>query len=94
MSIASVRWYGVGDIKQHVAARRLDPQAVVDAHLHAIERLDPRLHAFVHVDRRARAADGDLAGVTLAVKDSQPVAGMPWTYGTPSWKDRVARTCS
>ena len=85
-----MRWYGVAEIKQHVAERRLDPQAVVDAHLRAIERLDPRIHAFVHVDRHARATDGGLAGVTLAVKDSQPVAGMPWTYGTPSWKDRVA----
>lgn len=90
MSRESARWYGVGDIKQRVAERHLDPQAVVDAHLDAIERLDQRIHAFVHVDRHARAAEGGLAGVTLAVKDSQPVAGMPWTYGTPSWKDRVA----
>src|SRR5205823_10524436 len=29
-------------------------------------------------------------GVTLAVKDSMPVAGMPFTYATPSWRERVA----
>jgi aspartyl-tRNA(Asn)/glutamyl-tRNA(Gln) amidotransferase subunit A len=28
--------------------------------------------------------------VTLAVKDSQPVAGMPYTYGTSSWRNRIA----
>lgn len=85
-----MRWIGVAEIKRLVSESRLDPQEVVAAHLEAIERLDPRIHAFVHVDRRARAAEGALAGVTLAVKDSQPVAGMPWTYGTPSWKDRIA----
>src|SRR5207245_2121632 len=43
-----------------------------------------------HVDREARESPGPYAGVTLAVKDSQPVAGMPYTYGTASWRDRVA----
>jgi len=33
-------------------------------------------------------ADG-LAGVTLAVKDNLPVAGMPWTDGSAVWRDRV-----
>ncbi|HET7465516.1 MAG TPA: amidase [Candidatus Dormibacteraeota bacterium] len=56
------------------------------AHLEAIDRLDPKIHAYVYVDREARSS----SGVTLAVKDSQPVAGMPWTYATPSWKDRIA----
>ena len=26
----------------------------------------------------------------MAVKDSLPVANMPYTYGTPSWRDRIA----
>ena len=68
----------------------MDPQAVVRAHLSAIDRLDPRIHAYVYVDHEARAGAGPQAGVTLGVKDSQPVAGMPWTYGTPTWRDRVA----
>ncbi len=66
-----------------------DPQAVVRAHLAAIERLDPRIHAYVHVDRNARAAAGPMSGVTLAVKDNLPVAGMPWTDGSAVWRDRV-----
>lgn len=68
----------------------MDPQAVVRAHLAAIDRLDSRIHAYVYVDHAAHASDGTLGGVTVAVKDSQPVAGMPWTYGTPAWRDRVA----
>src|SRR5437660_8201719 len=71
---------------QHVRAGDLKPQEVVDAHLDAIDRFDSRIHAYIHVDRKARTT----SGVTLAVKDSQPVAGMPYTYGTPSWRDRIA----
>jgi amidase len=60
---------------------------VVQAHLDAIDRFDSRIHAYIHVDRHARSS----SGVTLAVKDSQPVAGMPWTFATPSWRDRIAQ---
>jgi len=71
---------------QRVRTGDLKPQEVVDAHLDAIDRFDSRIHAYIHVDRNARTT----SGVTLAVKDSQPVAGMPYTYGTPSWRDRIA----
>jgi Asp-tRNA(Asn)/Glu-tRNA(Gln) amidotransferase A subunit family amidase len=66
-----------------------DPQAVVRAHLEAIDRLDREVHAFVYVDRSARSSNGPMAGVTLAVKDNLPVKGMPWTDGSAVWRDRV-----
>jgi len=75
-----------------VGAGSLDPQAVVRTHLAAIGRLDPRIQAYIYVDREAHSSSGPYAGVTLAVKDSQPVAGMPYTYGTSSWQNRVAET--
>src|SRR3989449_5319442 len=71
---------------QRVRAGALKPQEVVDAHLDAIDRFDSRIHAYIHVDRKARTS----AGVTLPARAGQPVAGMPYTYGTPSWRDRVA----
>src|SRR5262249_62129436 len=40
--------------------------------------------------RDARPQSGPSAGAPVAVKDSMPVAGMPFTYATPSWRDRVA----
>jgi Asp-tRNA(Asn)/Glu-tRNA(Gln) amidotransferase A subunit family amidase len=83
---ASARWLSAEDAMRQVRAGALDPQAVVEAHLDAIDRLDGRIHAFIHVDHGARST----SGVTLAVKDSQPVAGMPYTYGTSSRKDHVA----
>src|SRR2546423_12272287 len=69
-----------------IVARKPDPQAVVAAHLEAIDGHDGRIHAYIYVDHNARST----SGVTLAVKDSQPVAGMPYTYATPSWRDRIA----
>jgi Asp-tRNA(Asn)/Glu-tRNA(Gln) amidotransferase A subunit family amidase len=82
-------WLSAAAIARRVEARELDLQEIVRAHLDAIDRLDPRLHAYIHVDRRARAGTGPLAGVTLAVKDNLPVAGMPWTDGSAVWRDRV-----
>jgi Asp-tRNA(Asn)/Glu-tRNA(Gln) amidotransferase A subunit family amidase len=90
MKDSSLAWLSAVDIARGVGAGDLDPQAVVRAHLEAIERLDSRIHAYIYVDRYARASEGPLAGATLGVKDSQPVAGMPYTYGTPSWRDRIA----
>src|SRR5438445_1964359 len=90
MADDDARWFSATDIARLVGAGELEPRAVVRAHLAAIERLDPRIHAYIHVDREARSSSGPYAGVTLAVKDSQPVAGMPYTYGTSSWRDRIA----
>ena len=78
----SPRWLTATEI----ASRELEPQDVVNAHLEAIDRFDSRIHAYIYVDRNARSS----LGMTLAVKDSQPVKGMPYTYATPSWRDRIA----
>jgi Asp-tRNA(Asn)/Glu-tRNA(Gln) amidotransferase A subunit family amidase len=90
MNDNSLAWLSAVEIARRVGAGELDPQAVVQAQLQAIDRFDPAIHAYVYVDRRAHAAHGPLSGVTVAIKDSQPVAGMPWTYATPSWRDRIA----
>ena len=82
-----MRWLTAVEATERVRARDLDPQDVVAAHLDAIDRHDADIHAFIHVDRAARST----SGVTLAVKDSQPVAGMPYTYATSSLRDNVAR---
>lgn len=92
MNETDARWLSATEIVRLVGAGELDPEDVVRAHLSAIERLDPRIHAYIHVDRHAHSSAGPYSGVTLAVKDSQPVAGMPYTYGTSSWQDRVADT--
>jgi amidase len=89
MEASSVAWLSAAEIARRVHAGDLDPQDVVRAQLDAIDQLDSRLHAYVHVDFDARAGTGPLAGVTLAVKDNLPVAGMPWTDGSAVWRDRI-----
>jgi Asp-tRNA(Asn)/Glu-tRNA(Gln) amidotransferase A subunit family amidase len=82
----ALRWMNALEAESHVNAGELDPQDVVRAHLDAIDRYDSRIHAYIHVDRDAKST----VGMTLAVKDSQPVRGMPYTYATASWRDRIA----
>jgi Asp-tRNA(Asn)/Glu-tRNA(Gln) amidotransferase A subunit family amidase len=89
MSENELAWLSASDIVQRVSAHELDPHAVVQAHLDAIDRLDSEVHAYIYVDRHARASAGPLGGVTLAVKDNLPVAGMPWTDGSAVWAERV-----
>ena len=89
MTENSAAWLSTVEIARLVASGELGLQDVVRAHLDTIDRLDPRLHAYVHVDPAARAAKGPLAGSTIAVKDNLPVAGMPWTDGSAVWRNRV-----
>ncbi len=90
MSDIKPAWLSTSEIVNRVSTHELDAQAVVRAHLDAIDRLDSQVHAYVHVDRNARAAGGSMSGITLAVKDNLPVAGMPWTDGCAVWADRIS----
>jgi Asp-tRNA(Asn)/Glu-tRNA(Gln) amidotransferase A subunit family amidase len=85
-----VAWLSAAEVKRRVDTGKLDPDAVARSHRERISRYDPRLGAYVHVARPSPAAAGALAGVTIAVKDSYPVRDMPWTYGSPRWRQRVA----
>jgi Asp-tRNA(Asn)/Glu-tRNA(Gln) amidotransferase A subunit family amidase len=85
-----VAWLPATELAGALQAGQVEPQAVVACHLARVARYDSAVGAYVFVDRSARAGSGPLAGVTLAVKDSYPVAGMPWTFGSPKWAGRVA----
>jgi aspartyl-tRNA(Asn)/glutamyl-tRNA(Gln) amidotransferase subunit A len=79
-----------------IASGGVSAAEVTEAHLARIERVDPRVHAFLHVavDRAraaARAVDerraagqalGPLAGVPLALKDVFTTEDMPTTCGS------------
>ncbi len=81
---------------RQIRDRRLSPIELIDAHLKKIERLNPRLNAFVHVDaarvrREARNAEaavtsgaalGSLHGVPISIKSSLHVAGLRCESGT------------
>lgn len=81
---------------EQVRKKKISPVELVDAHLRQIERLNPKLNAFVQVDteRARRAAQeaeiavmhekalGPLHGVPISIKSSLAVAGMLCESGT------------
>src|ERR1700690_1862061 len=81
---------------EHIRKKKLSPVELVDAHLARIEKLNPKLNAFVQVDadgarREARAAEdavlrgerlGPLHGVPVSIKSSIEVAGWRCEAGT------------
>lgn len=81
---------------QQIRERKLSPVELVEAHLARIEKLNPKLNAFVQVDvegarRQAYAAEaavmrhenlGPLHGVPVSIKSSIEVAGMKHEAGT------------
>jgi aspartyl-tRNA(Asn)/glutamyl-tRNA(Gln) amidotransferase subunit A len=87
-----------------IAARRLSPVDLVDEYLTRIERLEPRLHAFISVNAAnarlaAEAADkairaghavGPLHGIPIAIKDLVEIEGEVAMGGTAAWRDRIA----
>ncbi len=78
------------EIRAAIAAGRTTATEVCRATLDAIDRVDPRLHAFLFVDRegamaraaeldRTRPVDAPLLGVPIAVKDNICTLGQPTT---------------
>jgi Asp-tRNA(Asn)/Glu-tRNA(Gln) amidotransferase A subunit family amidase len=82
---------GIAELARGVREKKISPGEIIAAHLRRIEKLQPKLNAFVHVDaegarRAAKAAEagvlrgdasGALLGVPVSVKSCIDVAG--WT---------------
>jgi aspartyl-tRNA(Asn)/glutamyl-tRNA(Gln) amidotransferase subunit A len=86
-------WADACEIRAAIAGGRLSARDACDAALGRIARLDPKIHAFLHVDQaagRARTGEADrdpdadrpLLGVPVAVKDNLCTNGMPATAGS------------
>ncbi len=81
---------------EQIREKKISPVELAEAHLAKIERPNPKLNAFVHVDaervrREARAAEdevvkgkalGPLHGVPISIKSSLDVAGLRCEAGT------------
>ena len=81
---------------QQIREKKISPVELIDAHLSKIDRLNPKLNAYVHVDadrarREARIAEhevmkgnplGPLHGVPISIKSCLDVAGMRCESGT------------
>ncbi len=97
-------WLPATTLAAMIRARKVSPVEVVDAVLARIEKLNPKLNAFVTVTdeaarRQARAAEravmkrgarlGPLHGVPFSVKDLVVTEGVRTTFGTPLYRDNV-----
>jgi aspartyl-tRNA(Asn)/glutamyl-tRNA(Gln) amidotransferase subunit A len=94
----------VHTLSAEIAARRLSPVDLVDEFLARIDRLEPKLQAFVSVNAAnarlaAEAADkairsghsvGPLHGIPIAIKDLVEIEGEVAMGGTAAWRDRIA----
>jgi amidase len=86
----------VSELAALVRSGELTARELVSASLERIEALDGRINAFTHVDADGALAaaeaigPGDprpFAGVPIAIKDNQPVEGMPLTFGADLFGD-------
>ena len=88
---------------EQIRRRELSPVEVVEAHLHRISELNPKLNAYVHLNenarRQAEAAEaavlrneslGPLHGVPLSIKGCIDVAGLRNETGTKLRAGNVA----
>jgi len=91
--LSELHWLCAGEAARAIAAKELSPVELVQALLDRIERLDPKLNAFIQLDAdqalaAAQAAEteivagrrrGPLHGVPVGIKDIIDVAGLATT---------------
>jgi len=93
------------DLATAIRMRKVSCVEVMGAYLDQIERVNPRVNAIVALQDRGALIEeagrrdaelrrgepvGPLHGLPHAVKDLQPVKGMPFTRGSPLFKDFIA----
>jgi aspartyl-tRNA(Asn)/glutamyl-tRNA(Gln) amidotransferase subunit A len=89
-------WLSLEEVARRIRGRDVSAEEVVAACLARIERLEPRLGAFITVtadrataEARAVAPSAALAGVAVALKDLFDTAGVRTTGGSRIFADRV-----
>ena len=105
---AEAHWLTAAEAGRAFAARTLSPVELMQALLARIDALDPRINAFIRLDREqalaaAQAAEteigagrtrGPLHGVPVGIKDIIDVAGLPTTCHSKILVDNVAKADS
>jgi Asp-tRNA(Asn)/Glu-tRNA(Gln) amidotransferase A subunit family amidase len=96
MRMSELTFQSAVSMAEQIRKKKLSPIELVDAHLARIEKLNPKLNAFVQIDaegavRAAGAAEeavlrgetlGPLHGVPVSIKSSIEVAGLRCEAGT------------
>jgi Asp-tRNA(Asn)/Glu-tRNA(Gln) amidotransferase A subunit family amidase len=97
-------WLSATEQAAAIRRRKISPLEIVDALLARIDKINPRLNAFVLINadqarREAKAAEravgkrgatlGPLHGVPFGVKDLVVTKNVRTTFGTPLYRDNV-----
>jgi|SRR5579862_2431764 len=91
------------ELAELIRDRSVSPVEVLDAHLAAIEQINPKLNAIVTLAAEqardaAQTAEsavmhneplGLLHGIPVAIKDITPTAGIRTTYGSPLYRENI-----
>ena len=102
--MSDLHWMTVDAAARAIAAKELSPVDLTQALLDRIEKLDPKLNAFIRVDGEAAMAAalaaeteamsgrlrGPLHGVPVGIKDIINVAGLPTTCHSKVLQDNMA----
>ncbi len=102
--MTDLHWMTAVEASRAFATKKLSPVELMTALLARIDALDPRLHAFIRLDRDAalagaRSAEqeiaagrirGPLHGVPVGIKDIINVAGLPTTCHSKILLDNIA----
>jgi amidase len=103
MPNASLTRKSAGELVALVKSREITPVEILDAHLSAIDRINPKLNAIVTLvaDKAREAAvkagdavmrgetTGPLHGIPVGIKDITPTAGIRTTFGSPLFRNNV-----
>jgi amidase len=95
-SMADLTFLSAVEMARQIRDKKISPVELAEAHLAKIERLNPKLNAYVHVDREHVLSEvrdseaavmngkslGPLHGVPISIKGSIQVAGMKCEAGT------------
>lgn len=93
----------VHELVDLITTKKLSPVELVEAHLRRADELDPKLGIFItrtseQAIETARAAEaavmggeklGPLHGIPVPVKDTEAMAGVPWTHGSLPHRNAV-----
>ena len=100
-AVSELHWLTAAEATRQFAARKLSPVELLTALLARIERLDPKLHAFIRLDadaamdggarsRDARSPPGACAGRCTACRSASRTSSM-----SPACRRRaIRRSCS
>src|SRR3989441_6148952 len=104
MPETDLNWLSATELAALIRRRKVSPVELVDALLTRIDKINPRLNAFVLINadqarREAKSAEravgkrgaklGPLHGVPFGVKDLVITKGVRTTFGTPLYRDHV-----